>query len=263
MNTVTQTWTPSPAFDRMLSALEGAGSRVTGSGRQRKAQCPAHDDRDPSLSVTDGNDRVLIRCHKGCDTDDVLAALGLASRDLFDESRRDQPRRLVVAEYRYADERGELLFVKSRYEPKSFAVKRPDGHGGWAWGLAPETRRVLYRLPRVLAAEPSDVIFVVEGEKDVHALEAAGQIATCNFDGASGAGERPKWRADYSPVLAGRDVLVVADRDEDGRIHARYIAASLDGIARSLWIVEAAAGKDAADHLAAGYAVTDFAWWNR
>jgi hypothetical protein len=45
-------------------------------------------------------------------------------------------------------------------------------------------------------------------------------------------------------------------------VHARHVAASLDGIARSAWIVEAAAGKDARDHLAAGLAVTDLVWWS-
>jgi hypothetical protein len=45
-------------------------------------------------------------------------------------------------------------------------------------------------------------------------------------------------------------------------VHARHVAASLDGIARSVWIVEAAAGKDARDHLAAGLAVTDLVWWS-
>jgi len=69
--------------------------------------------------------------------------------------------------------------------------------------------------------------------------------------------------ADYSPVLVGRDVLIVADRDDEGRAHATYVAACLDKITRSCWIVEAAAGKDSADHIGTGYAVTDFVWWDR
>src|ERR1039457_2174024 len=75
---VTDGWTAaSSSFTRLIEALERHGSRVTGNGRQRKAQCPAHDDSDPSLSITDGEARVLVKCHAGCDTDDVLAALGL------------------------------------------------------------------------------------------------------------------------------------------------------------------------------------------
>src|SRR5215831_15490471 len=40
------------------------------------ARCPAHDDRKPSLSITDSQDgKVLVRCHAGCDQDDLIAAL--------------------------------------------------------------------------------------------------------------------------------------------------------------------------------------------
>jgi len=265
--TVTSTWAAGSAFTRLIEALERHGQRVTGMGRQRKTHCPvpAHEDRNPSLSITDGESRVLVRCHAGCDTDDLLAAVGLARRDLFDEPGRPQdrtPRRREVAEYLYTDRHGEVLFAKVRYEPKSFAVKRPDGRGGWRWGLEPDTPRVLYRLPRVLAAQPADCIWIVEGEKDANALEAAGEIATCNFDGASKDGHRPKWHPEYSQVLAGRDVLIVADRDDEGRAHAWQVFTSVRPVARSAWIVQAAAGKDAADHLAAGLGVCDFVWWN-
>lgn len=40
------------------------------------ARCPAHDDREPSLSIADARDgKVLVRCHAGCDQRDVIAAL--------------------------------------------------------------------------------------------------------------------------------------------------------------------------------------------
>jgi len=48
------------------------------------ANCPAHDDRKPSLSINEGSDgRALLKCHAGCNTDDVIAALGMERRDLF------------------------------------------------------------------------------------------------------------------------------------------------------------------------------------
>jgi hypothetical protein len=48
------------------------------------AKCPAHEDRTPSLSISEGNDgRALIVCHAGCRTQDVLGALGLELRDLY------------------------------------------------------------------------------------------------------------------------------------------------------------------------------------
>jgi putative DNA primase/helicase len=40
------------------------------------ARCPAHDDREPSLSIADARDgKVLVRCHAGCGQRDVIAAL--------------------------------------------------------------------------------------------------------------------------------------------------------------------------------------------
>jgi hypothetical protein len=53
-------------------------------GRGYKALCPAHDDHNPSLSITEGTDgRVLVKCHVGCPTEQVITAKGLKMRDLF------------------------------------------------------------------------------------------------------------------------------------------------------------------------------------
>jgi len=50
------------------------GGRKAGSGWS--ARCPAHDDRTPSLSLRDtGDGKVLVRCHAGCDQDEVIAHL--------------------------------------------------------------------------------------------------------------------------------------------------------------------------------------------
>ena len=55
------------------------------------ARCPAHDDRVPSLSISEGDDcRTLLKCHAGCSTPDIVKALGLQMSDLF-LSRRLRP----------------------------------------------------------------------------------------------------------------------------------------------------------------------------
>ena len=47
---------------------------------------PGHDDRSPSLAIKDGDDgRVLVHCFAGCETEDVLAALGLTFADVMPE----------------------------------------------------------------------------------------------------------------------------------------------------------------------------------
>lgn len=48
------------------------------------AQCPSHDDRQPSLSVGEGQDgRILLNCFAGCSVEEIVDAVGLKLRDLF------------------------------------------------------------------------------------------------------------------------------------------------------------------------------------
>ena len=56
------------------------GGRKVGQGWT--ARCPAHDDREPSLSIRDDGGKVLVRCHAGCDQHDVIAIL--KERGLWD-----------------------------------------------------------------------------------------------------------------------------------------------------------------------------------
>ena len=53
-------------------------------GHGWQACCPAHEDQNPSLSIADGDDgRALLKCHAGCATEDVVAALNLRMVDLM------------------------------------------------------------------------------------------------------------------------------------------------------------------------------------
>jgi putative DNA primase/helicase len=234
-------------MERVTGALEAAGCRTA-----RAWRCPAHDDRTPSLSVKEGDDRVLLYCHAGCSPEDVVGALGLEMRDLFAGDAPKSSDWDQVATYDYQGEDGELLFQVVRLHPKAFRQRRPDGNGGWAWNLN-GIRRVPYRLPQVCeAVQRSQTIYVVEGEKDVHALEAAGAVATTNPGGAG------KWRDEYSAHFRGARVVVVEDADEAGRNHALAIVEALTGIAAEIRHVAPATGKDATDHLGAGRGLADF-----
>lgn len=248
----------------VLNALSDHGCRPRRSGDGYNARCPAHDDHNPSLSVTDGDKGgVVVTCHRGCDLDAVLAALAL-DRDSIRPPRDGQrdgewtPFGAPLDIYRYTDEDGALLFEVVRCRNKQFPCRRPDptAPSGWSWKLG-NVRRPLYRLPQVLKAiEDGEPIFVAEGEKDVRALEQAGCVATCNPGGASE--KTGKWLPEHTETLAEADVIIVADCDDVGRSHARRIAKALEGVARSVQRVEAAVGKDAFDHLAAGKTVEEF-----
>lgn len=59
-----------------------------------RARCPAHDDRQPSLSISEGADgRVLLHCHAGCSTESICQSLGLSVSDLFQSSNTSALRR--------------------------------------------------------------------------------------------------------------------------------------------------------------------------
>lgn len=227
-------------IERILPLLEKVRPRSEGGWT---ACCPAHDDRHPSMSVSEASDgRVLLCCHKGCGFGEIMTALGLEEGVAFPD---DDPQPLSPASsiarkvrelyYNYTDAEGQLLFQTVRQEfsdgSKTFRQRRPDGKGGWLWALG-DVHRVLYRMPEIIHSEPSETVYVCEGEKDVETLRSLGLIATCNPMGAG------KWQEEYSLLLHGRQVAVLADNDNTGREHARQVCASLTGRASSVRLVE-------------------------
>lgn len=199
------------------------------------AQCPAHADNRPSLSISEGADgRTLLNCHAGCSPEDVTAAAGLAMSQLYPDSTtgRESGGKLgsPVAEYAYTDEAGELLYHSLRFRPKTFRPRRADGE----WTLK-GCRRALYRLPDVEAAvEAGRTVVVVEGEKDADNLAALGFTATTNIGGA-GPG---KWEREYTATLRGARVVIVPDNDEPGREHGEAVASELHGEAADVRVLE-------------------------
>lgn len=216
------------------------------SGNGWKGHCPSHKDKSPSLSISQGLDnRILLNCHtKTCTIDSICQALGISTADLYPPKQQSnqKPRYIQDAVYDYKDESGTLLFqaVRQRLdnavhfpnEPrKKFKQRTPDGKGNWVWSLK-GIRRVLYRLPELLASDPASTVWIVEGEKDVDRLRALGLVATCNPMGAG------KWIDEFSDSLLGRDTVIIPDNDDPGRAHAQTVAASLQGKAKSIRILE-------------------------
>jgi 5S rRNA maturation endonuclease (ribonuclease M5) len=203
--------------------------------------------------LTDTDDRVLVHCHGGHTLEQIAAAIGLTPADFFDKTER-RGRDLVVDTYVYTDAEGRPLYRKHRTAAKRFWQERYE-NGHWKPKLLPETPRVLYHLPALLAAvKRGDRIYIVEGERDVHAAETSGATATCN-DGGAGSN---KWRLEHTATLAGADeIVIVADKDAPGYRHAREIYRVLThaSVARSLIVVQALTGKDTADHLGAGHSL--------
>lgn len=217
-------------MERILPTLNGL--RKTGNG-QWEARCPCHDDNRASLSVGRGdNGQTLLHCHAGCATADIVAALGLKMSDLAPDNGNGRPagKPEIVKLYDYQDESGELLFQVCRMRPKDFRQRAPRAGGGWSWSTK-GIRKVLYRLPELLAADATELVFILEGEKDVDRLAGLGLVGTCNAGGAG------KWHLEYAEHLRGRQVVILPDNDTAGRKHADQVAASLQDVAGSVKVL--------------------------
>jgi putative DNA primase/helicase len=200
-------------------------------GKGFTARCPAHDDRENSLSVNPGRDGgILVKCHAGCKTEEVVREMGLEMADLMPEDSKPAKSKRkpfkVLEKYPYKDERGELLYEVLRLEPKSFRQCQPDPNNpeGRIFNLQ-GVRRILYHLPQLLEGiREGRPVFIAEGERDVHTLESLDFIATTNAGGAA------KWSPDFSKVLReAPEVFILPDNDGPGQAHAQKVAAEVPG----------------------------------
>lgn len=241
-------------------------------GGEWKCRCPAHDDKQESLSVSLGKNQrgsqiILCKCFAGCGLDDILRALRLTKKDLvvdpdqtdappWDESnvhlaqpvnvtkpapkpKENHGQKHEEAAYSYTDEDGTLLYQSVRYRyddgSKTFRQRRPDPEhpGQWLHNMD-GVRLVLYRLPDVLQAiREKQPVFVAEGEKDADNLAMIGLTGTTSPMGAG------KWnKGDYAESLRGAVVYALPDNDDPGWNHARDIARSLEGKAEHCKILD-------------------------
>lgn len=97
-------------------------------------------------------------------------------------------------------------------------------------------RRVLYRLPELLAAleeNPKRWVLLPEGEKDADRLRSLEFVATSVAGGSSA-----PWVDDYSETLRGRNVAILVDRDDPGWKRALKVARALHGVASTVKIID-------------------------
>jgi hypothetical protein len=89
----------SPNSDAAQLAYALDGKRC---GHGWKAKCPAHDDRDPSLSISVSREgKTLIHCHAGCSQADVLSAL--KARDLWPKDAQQHLRPRLQSVHGYSE----------------------------------------------------------------------------------------------------------------------------------------------------------------
>ncbi len=282
LNTSTLTFTP----EEISVYYNVRVPKLRQTGKEWRGSCPVHNGENDSLAVDPETGRWFCHstCGRGGDILDleteliggdfptrkaeVFRLVGRSEANSFqtgngtkgnwagrDPSKPTEP--IIdkgawreIGTYPYVDKDGALLFEVVRKErgegenrKKTFLQRKPDGMGGWKYNLN-DVVRVPYRLPQVLNAE---TVYLPEGERDVHTLEAWSLVASCNSGGSGSSYVYGSW----GEYFQGRHVVVLPDKDQPGRRHAAAVAESLLGTAASVRIVELPGLPDKGD-------VTDF-----
>jgi len=216
-------------------------------GNGYNVECPAHTDKQASLSVTNGKKGIVLFCQAGCSTDTICAQLGIKMADLFNQpasqngnGHRKAKDWTVTAVYPYHREDGSWAYEIRRTASKDFLYFRKNDTGEWICGHAagdywfsasqntwfqakpsskisastvrriyPEGEKLLYRLPELIATPLNQSVIIVEGEKDVNRCYKEGFTATCNPLGAG----TNKWLDKFSEHFENRKVIIIPDND--------------------------------------------------
>ena len=73
------------SVDTLLQRL----TKVKGGRGRWTACCPSHEDRSPSLAITEKEDgRILLKCFGGCSVQEIVGAIGMDIGELFPPSEK-------------------------------------------------------------------------------------------------------------------------------------------------------------------------------
>ena len=244
--------------ERILDALRQHGHTPKKASGGWTCCCPAHEDRNPSLSIKAGEDgRVLVYCHShNCPAEAIVKAVGLGMADLMPDSasgtwktskaaRKPLPapqtyktlddalaalarqpdhenKRLGKPDqvWDYHDRGGDIVGVVVRWDPPGGKKEiRQASVIGDGWTLkAMPEPRPLYRLNHLAKLPEGATVYVLEGEKAVDAAIRCGLVATTSTQGSQSAG-----KTDWSP-LRGMNVVILPDNDDPGVKYAETVA---------------------------------------
>jgi hypothetical protein len=233
--------------------IRGLNARQSGNGSWM-AHCPVHDDKNPSLSISQSADgTLLLHCFAGCGQGAVIEAL--RARGLWPEGSSTNagsgtsplPEGIPskwkglnhVAQWAYRDPAGNIMGYVVRYgdgtEKQVIPFFKREG-SRWKAGGA-DKPRPLYGLDR-LAKHPEATVLIVEGEK---AADAAQRLLPGLVCMTSPGGSKAAAAADWS-VLKGRSVIIWPDNDPPGKDYGNNIARNLlKGVSPHRKIIDAEA----------------------
>lgn len=229
---------PDGPVELLLSKLTG----VAQSGAGWKALCPAHADKNPSLSIAISDGKILLHCFAGCSTENVMGAIGLDLSLLFApedniysanngaqtgrrtgwQTLRDAAEFVaqksaasIEATYEYPGIDGSLQFAVVRLTSTKGKTFRPLHCKNGRWNIGdPDRLLPLFGLPALISRMS---VLVVEGEKCALAANKYEATATTSAHGANSAA-----KTDWNYV-ANKHVTIWPDNDAAGQRYARDV----------------------------------------
>ncbi len=259
-------------------------------GEQWEARCPAHDDRHASLSVGQGAKGAVLTCHAGCDTGEIVGALGLELTQLFDPDHDEKPA-LPAATPEPTMTEAQLAIAQQRLLAHDRLLDRLLELRGWTppvmarLGLGFDGERVVIPC-RDRAGVLIGAVRYLPGERPAGArkllaprgtrrelfpppetLDPDARVWVCEGESdavtghelglaATGVPGVNGWKADWAQRFTGRDVVIAFDCDEPGRKAAEKVATLLAHDAHDVRVLDLEAdrtdGFDLTDAFAEG-----------
>lgn len=237
-------------------------------GDKAQCKCPAHDDKQASLTITKGRKCTLFHCHAGCTLEDVLSAAGLEKKDTFYDTEPKIPnwrayiesreKRRIEATYNYVSINGSYAFTKIRLSGKKLLYGKLE-NDRFSYGIGREGRKsykAIYGSVQALTKAVSEgkPIFIPEGEKDVDTLTKQGYTAF-TYGGVN------DWQADFAELVKNADVIVFADNDNPGIAVANTILRDIRPVVKSAKVIIPMPDipkADISDYFQAGHSKQEF-----
>lgn len=190
-----------------------------------QCKCPAHPDKQASLTVSKGKRCTLLHCHAGCSLENILAAAGLEKKDIFYEleSREinwkhyveSREKRKIEAVYNYVScNDGSYLFTKIRLQGKKMLFGILENNR-FSYGLKGQSKKQLKAIYGSLEAIRKAIkegrpIFIPEGERDCDTLKKQGYTAF-TYGGVN------DWQSDFAGLLRDAHVIILVVASEPPR----------------------------------------------
>lgn len=217
-----------------------------------QCECPVHRDNKASLTISEDKGKLLLHCHAGCETKDILEEVGLSFNDIGDYKPPQWRERLEFAQnksieavYDYYSDNGTYMYSKIRFEGKEIIYAAIDKKNDTFKYGRPGKQTVLYNLPALIkAVKEGYPVYIVEGEKDADTLRKLGYTATTP-------GGVKDWKKEYASYFTGARVIILPDNDEPGLELKDRIIKDLKHYAHSIrWTITSKIDKgDVTDYL--------------